>query len=259
MNPAQTQISIRAEVVPCYVRGQANTARIEIERSASDITLTSATYSLLDNGGQEIVASASATVAAGTATYALTTVHLPSTTACAAGWLERWVLVYSSQTYQYEREVAIGRRALVCPVSDTDLARRYARIAAQAPDGITWQDKIEAAWGEVLARLISMQMWPQRILSPQALQPPVLHLTLALVFEDLAHAQANRGNFLDLAKSYRDRYEAAMKSGTFAIDADDDGIDDAAGERREGLTPAVVLRGGSPYFFGERTLSTRGF
>jgi hypothetical protein len=169
------------------------------------------------------------------------------------------VLVYSSQTYQYEREVAIGRRALVCPVSDTDLARRFARIEAQAPDGVSWQDKIDAAWGEVLSRLISMQMWPQHILSPQALQPPVLHLTLALVFEDLAAAQANRGNFLDLSKSYRDRYESAMKTGTFAIDADDDGIDDAAGERREGLTPAVVLRGGSPYYFGERTLNSRGF
>lgn len=259
MNPAQTQLSIRATVVPCYVRGQANTAQIEVERSATDITLTSATYSLYDVGGTVVVDAASATVAAGTATYALTTGHLPASTTPAAGWQERWSLVYGGQTYAYDREVVIGRRAMSCPISDTDIRGRFERLAGQATDRNTWQDKIDEAWVTTLSRLIATNLWPNRILSPSALRPIVLAQVLVLIFEDLASQQPNRGNFLDLAKAYKDDLRNAWADVTAALDSDEDGVDDSGGLGRQPLSTGVMLRTAPPVGFSPSSLSLRGF
>ena len=259
MNPAQTQFSIRATVVPCYVRGQANTARIEIQRSAQDLTLTSATYSLYDQVGSVVVDAASATVTAGAASYALTTIHLPATLTPSAGWCERWDLIYGGQTYHYDREVVVGRRSMMCPIADRDITSRFERLAGQATDRTTWQDKIDEAWVTTLSRLIADGIWPQKLLSPSALRPVVFAQVLVLIFEDLASQQPTRGNFLELAKSYRDELKTAWSQVTAAVDADEDGVDDSGGTQRDPVKPGIVYRGAAPVWFSTTSLSTRGF
>lgn len=259
MNPSQTQISVRAVVVPCYVRGQANTASIEIERSAADLTVTSATYSLLDATGTAVVDAQAATIAAGSASYALTTTHLPSTLTPEAGWSELWVIVYSGQTYRYQREVVIGQRAMLCPISDTDLQRRFSRIAAQSSDRVSWQEKIDEAFTTVLTELIALHLWPQRILSPSTIRPIVLAQAIVLILDDMSMQQANRGNYAELAKSYRDQLAAAWTKMTVAMDNDEDGVDDSGGTERTPVQPAIVLRGAPPAGFSSHTLQSRGF
>lgn len=263
LNPADTSVTIRAQYTPVYGRGQANTARIDFERAGAAVTPSAVLYSLLGPTGTAIVDADAATVASGTASYALTTSELAATVELSAGYLERWAITYSDGTAQtYERTVTVGRRSLAPPIGQTDLEQRVQTLARQrsgVPTVSDWQGYIDQAWQDIVGELIARGVLPNRIVQPSALRRPHLHLSLSLIFEDFAGQQGANGNWLRLAELHYDRYKDAWAEATAQMDADDDGVPDDEGDLRTGLRSPVTYAGGTPTFMGAHFARVKGW
>lgn len=249
-NPGESQISIRAPWTPVYGRAQANTAKIEMELAGAAVTPSAVTYTLLGPTGSTVTTGAASTLGSGTATYALTSVHLPSTAALSAGYLERWVITWASgDPITYERLVMVGRRTLAPPVGQTDLEQRWRNLTRQRTGTLTdYQDALSQAWADVLGELQTAQVLPQRIIQPASLRAPMLHRALAIIFENMAAGQAERGNWMDLADREYTRYAQAMTRAIASVDRDDDGIPDAEGTAKTALVQGVIFNGAPETF-----------
>ena len=263
LNPADTLVTIRAQYTPVYGRGQANTAAIDFERAGAAVTPSAVLYTLNGETGTAIVDAAAATVASGTASYALTSSHLASTAELSAGYLERWAITYADGTVQtYERTVIVGRRSLSPPIGQTDIEQRLPNLARQRsgnPQVTDYQGYITQAWEEIVGDLVALGVLPNRIVQPSALRMPHMFLTLTLIFESFAMGQGERGNWLEMARMYRERYERAWSAATAQMDQDDDGVPDDEGRLRSGLRSPVLLTEAAPTFIGPRWARSQGW
>ena len=263
LNPASASVTIRAQWTPVYGRGQANTSQLSFELAGAAVTPASVAYSLLSPVGTAIVDAAAATVTTGTASYALTSTHLPATADLSAGYLERWAITYDSgDPATYERTVTVGRRTMAPPIGQTDLEERYPNLARQrsgVPQIADYQTLINQAWSDIIGALVSRGTLPNKIVQPSALRNVHIHRSLQLIYENFAMAQPDRGNWLEFAKTAEDRYTAAWSAATAQMDEDDDGVPDAEGDLRTGLRQPVIYNGGGPTFIGYRYAANRGW
>lgn len=244
LNPANSPLSIRSPYPPTYVRGQANRAQLAVSRGGSAITLASATYTLINPSGTTIVTGA-ATITAGYARYELTSTHLPSTAALSAGYLERWAYTETGQDPTvYERTILVARRGLQPAVSLADLEVRMPRISTlKAREATSWQDQLDAAWGDVLRHLISEGLYPARLIDPSALYAPHLHAAQIIIYRALAAGDPNTATYTAQAEQARMDLDKAWRECRAQIDRNDDGRSDDEGNTRS--TPAGIFYPGA--------------
>lgn len=154
-----------------------------------------------------------------------------------------WTLVLSGTTYVVDNDGIICARLLWPVITDADLIQRVSSLDSTATNAITsktnHQDKIDAAWHDIMSDLISDGVRPTWLRSPSSLRRAHVELTLHHIFQD----ESSRLNmaYRDLAKDYMDSYRREYKKLTALIDRDDDGQVDHAG--RKGVAPSSIWLG----------------
>lgn len=226
-NPAENLYSARSPYPPTYIRGRANATSLPIYRDGALVVPTSGTYTLYDAGGAVVVTGA-VTVAGSTATFALTSTHLPATAELSAAYQETWSLVFSDRTQVFDREIIVARRALHPVITDLDLQAVYQTLDRDRPASLTsFQAYIDEAWKRILSKLIGRGIYPHRIMSAEALRAWHTDLALGIFFADAARAQSARGNYLELHDRHMKAADAAWSELTLHMDNDEDGkVDD---------------------------------
>jgi hypothetical protein len=221
------------------VRGRAQTVEMRVEYAGAVVSVTASgsTFSLLKPDGTAIVDAEAVTVTAGVPSFALTTVHLPSTlTPLGEGYQEVWTLVTPTGTRIVDREAALCLRPLVPVVSQATLLEDYPNLMTfVGATAITHlQTFITSAWIEIVNRLVGEGHLAYLIKSGSAFRRPHKELSYAKLFGWLALHQAARGNWLELATKHQAAYEAAWKAMSFRTDDDHDGRVDDNSTRRGG-------------------------
>ena len=216
-------------------RGVAQTLTAPLYRDGAAVVATDAAAVLYDSGGQ--VVASGGTVSAGVATWALTP---SSTQTLATGYRVEWTITHAGGVVRSQTSAAVVRRALYPVITDDDLYRRQPTLDSAADDyrgpaGQTdWQDALDEAWTEILARLWGSGRRPALVMSPEALRGVHLYLTLALIYEGpLRHEES--------VPDYRMMYDQAWQSLAIVYDSDDDGAPDDQGQRQGAGVPVVWL------------------
>ncbi len=226
---ASTHYTARLLAPDLLERGRAQTLQCPVYRDGALVAPTEAgsTVSIYDAAGVAVVDGVAVTVTGSIAEYAYTPA---ASLDLGEGWRVEWSLIISGDPHLFRNDAALVRAALYPVVADADLFRRCSGLdpAGTSPlHSLTdLQDHRDEAWAEITLRLIAKGNRPNLVMSPSALRPAHLALSLALIFEDFASRL--REAYREIAKDYRDQYEAAWRDLAFLYDEDDDGeIDDA--------------------------------
>lgn len=204
--------------------------------------------SVYDDSNTAIVDGAAAAITGDVAEYTITAATLPSTLTLAMGWRVEWNLVVSTAerpdgVIRARNSAALVRWAWHPMISDVDVFRRVPALDPSSSTVITsatdYQGFIDEAATSLQRRLIASGNRPNLIMEPSALREPLLYLTLALIFEDLATRLSQA--YEVRAQEFRAAYESAWQSLTFEYDTDDDGVADA---NTRAAQPTVSLCGG---------------
>jgi hypothetical protein len=210
-------------------RAASNALTAPLYRDGAAVTATAVTASLVDGSGTAVATGG--TLAAGVATWSLTPA---ATLTLGIGYRVEWQITHAGGIVLHQTSAAIVRRALYPVITDADLYRREPLLNPAAPGYLgpvgltTWQDYIDEAWTELLARIWSQGSRPALVMSPEVLRAPHLYLTLAIAMRAMARDYDPR------AELYHGLFESAWSSLRWVYDSDDDGAPDDEGQRVAG-------------------------
>lgn len=247
--PSDLGFTFRIQGPSVLARGRGGVVRMEARLAGEVVAPTEGTFALLDEVGAEVAAGAVTIGADSIAEYELEAADLPATLALAPTYRERWDLVIDGRTYTVERSAVVARRALLCPVTQADLLRRYPNLDASGGRAApSLQHDIDEAWVVVVQRLIQGGQWPEAVVDQDALREPVLELALAYRFGALALVNPTMA---EREQRHLRAYEAAFAAAAYRRDSDGDGVADSQ-DRTAAAGP--VTRNGSPaWFYGSRS------
>lgn len=203
----------------------------------------SSTIDIIRPNGTMLVDGAAAPIVSSVPTYELSAASVPATEAFGPRWSVVWHHAYVAApvTETVRNEALLQRYQLVPTVTDQDL---YDRISALNPSDEAvihtrsgFEDKRMKAWRMIVRWLIQEGQRPDLVTSPSALHDAQEALTLALVYEDF-QSRLNEAWQL-MADRYRAEWRDTMRSLTFGVDRDEDGIPDG-----------VRAKAGGAYWFG---------
>ncbi|NCY01710.1 MAG: hypothetical protein EBX36_02085 [Planctomycetia bacterium] len=142
-------------------RGATQTIDCPVRHGAGGalVVPTGGTYSVLRPGGTPLVSAAPVVVSSSIATGTVT----PSAAeALGAGWTVELSLVIGGNAYPVRIEAFLCDWVPLCPVSEADLYLRLPELRHRVPQsqgergtGEGWQPQIDAAWYELVRRLLS--------------------------------------------------------------------------------------------------------
>ncbi len=160
------------------------------------------------------------------------------------GWVIEWSVNIDLVEYRFRNEAALVRRKLYAVVTDVDLFRRASALDPNGVNPITsvsnFQGYLDEAFTTIQLRLWSTGNRPNLIMSPSALRDVHLHLTLALVFRDLA-TRLNEA-YIEQAEHHHAQFEHAWSSLRFKYDnGPENGITED--DIRKGAVSSVWLCG----------------
>lgn len=240
--PAPTPYAFRFGAGPALVvRGQTTTVEVTVERDGAAPTITSATYALANEGGTSVGSGLAATVTGGNVSAAVPASWTTSED-LGPNWVETWSVVINAVTYTVKRDVALCAALLHCPVADADVIaeRRDLGRAEFLPDDVaSWQSYIDAAWKDVIDRMIEDGLRYWRIRSPSRLRRAVLARAMGKIMRDLSTRMEAGDKYDADADRWEAEYDKALGRLTLLLDQDEDGAIDA--EQAE--QPAVILTG----------------
>jgi hypothetical protein len=240
--PLATPYAFRFSAGPALVvRGTNTVVEVKAERDGAAATIAAANYSLVTPGGVALVTTQPGSVSGGAASYTVLGTAT-SGQALAPHYVETWDITIGGQTYTAKRDLALAACLLHCPVADSDLFRErrdLARADFLPADVASWQEYIDAAWADVVDRLVEDGVRYWRIRSPQRLRRPVLCLALRKIMEDLTTRMEAGDKYEADIERWENRYEAAWGRMVLLVDQDEDGVIDA----EEAEVPTVILTG----------------
>lgn len=251
MNPAEVGYTFRTPYPDMLALARAQNVQMPVYYAGALVapTASGSSFSLIKPDGTTLIDARAITISGSVATCALTAGDFPAATATLGeGYQEVWVLVLADGTTRtVDREAALAKRPLVPCVTDADLIEAYPTLNTILGSSLTsWQVFIDAAWKEIIGRIIGEGHLPYLIKSGWSFRVAHIELSLANLFRAQALAQA-RGNFLELSREHRTNYGAAWGRINFRTDDDHDGrVDDNTKRRGEG--GAVVHINGSPEY-----------
>ena len=223
--PSEVGAAFRVRAPEVYERGAAHVTRLEARLGGSVVTPSAATFVLRSPSGAS-VASGTATITGGVATFEVSAGSLPTTLAYGPGYVEEWDVTLSGQVYRPRRDAYLSRRALHCPVTQTDLLgsnpelQRALGSAVESFDG--WIDEV---WADTLIKLRGSGTWPEQIVEISSLAPYVRYASLAAVFRNLSISNERYSRAHDEHKRLA---AEAWRDVRYSVDHDEDGIPDNA-------------------------------
>ncbi len=237
-----TLYSARLEPYEWVQKGRDNVIKCPIYRDGALVAPASGTVSVYDDSNTAQVDGAAVTVSGSVAQYTIPTATL-SGLEYATGWRIEWVLSLSSVSHTFRQEAAHVRAPLWPIISDTDLRDgRYSDLDDLRPSGVSsYQTYIDAAWRDVLDRLIAEGKWPHYIVTAAALRLPHLHRSLELIFLDFHQSAGADSKWLQLAEHHGTEWGRSFRSVRYTEDRDEDGAADS--RRRKAAASVFWLNG----------------
>jgi len=240
--PSEVGAAFRVRAPEVYERGAVHVTRLEARLAGELVAPASATFVLRSPTGAS-VSSGSATITASVATFEVPAASLPATLAYGPGYVEEWdVTLSTGRVYKPRRDAYLARRALHCPVTQTDLLgsnpelQRALGSAADSFDG--WIDEV---WADTLIKLRGSGTWPEQIVEISSLAPYVRFAALTAVYRNLSISNERYARAHDEHK----RLAAdAWRDVRFSVDHDEDGTPDNAALLRG--AEGVIVRSSAP-------------
>lgn len=197
----RTLISARFRGPTLLVRGLDTIVEVDIERSAAPPTTTSVTFSLFDQGGNELISSAVATDTAGTLSYTVTAADTAALS-LGIGYMIRFEVEISSIEYRFSNNCAVCIQEVYCPIGTTDLTLRYTKLPDLMESGAAsyLQKYVTISWINLITRMYSggLNFWTIR--SPGHLREWLIVRALSYCLADLALVLGNGGPYRDEAR-----------------------------------------------------------
>jgi len=232
-------IAIRDPYPQVYCLGRARTARIAAHRDGELLPAVGpGTFSLLAPGGRAIVDAEAVTITEGVASYTIPAEVLVDTLRRGGSYIERWSPMWEGREHPVDREVAMSRVDLYPVITDADLIRVYPTLDRHRGTTIgSYQGFLDAAWGEIIRRMLSEGILTYAVMSPTALADLHRELTLAHIARAFMASQGVDTRWSEAKRDHLEAYERAWKTATWRTDEDLDGLPD--GDARRG--PAGVI------------------
>lgn len=216
-------------------RARENLLECPIYRDGELVVPTDGTCTVLASDGT-VAASGTISVVNDVATY---TVPVMSAYDYSKLWAVEWDLDMPDGTTRKFRNGAVLLRSIWYPdVSDRDLIRRVSGLDPTPAPGIqpltretTFQPKIDEASTVLQKMLLEEDRRPWYIIEAAKLREPLVLLTLALIFEDIA---TRRPELSATAANYRTQFKDAMSRVRFPEDTTQTGIASGARGVRNG-------------------------
>lgn len=240
--PSEIGAAFRVRAPEVYERGAAHVSRLEARLNGEIVTPSAAVTCVLRSPTGASVSSGTATTTGGVPAFETSAGSLPATLAYGPGYVEEWNVEINGTTYRPRRDAYLARRALHCPVTQTDLLgsnpelERALGSAVASFDG--WIDEV---WADTLIKLRGTGTWPEQIVEVSSLAPYVRFASLAAVFRNLTisnerYARAHEEHKRLAADAWRDV--------RFSVDHDENGTPDNATLLRG--TMGSVVRSSAP-------------
>jgi hypothetical protein len=164
------------------------------------------------------------------------------------GYVEEWSLTIDGVAYPpIRREAYIVRSDLYPTITTTDLYSVLSILETQLPRGMSdYQDYIDEAWNQIISRLVSMEAYPQVIVSSWAFRTCHIYWAMALIAEDFSQEESSQGKWTQAAERYRKKAVEEFDLVQFRTDRDEDGGSDA----NKDTTATVLYTTGTPNRWG---------
>ena len=252
---------------PDFLGYVAQTVSITVERDGVVLTPTAGTYTLSNAAGASVtgLAAAAATtlggstsatfdIPAGTLVDGVGAVLDPSDL-----YTSSWSLTIDGAVKTYQREAFICLLTVQAPITDDDLIRRCSALKGdyELPDGVTsWQDYIDEAFDQMIARLLAESVHPNQITSWYAFREVCARMAEAAIARDLMVTRSGSTRWLELytglmaTEEDPRSIEWAWAHKGYRLDRDGDGKPDSTGadESRPGNYWNNASEGGSRGF-----------
>ncbi len=216
-------------LTPAYLeRDRATPLSLGVYTAGALAAPSSGTISIYDDSNTAVVSAAAVTVSGSMATYTLASATV-SSKALGAGWRVEWSLVMpDTYTHVFRQDAALVRVRLAPVVTDTDLLERHTDLTSLRPSSQTsYEGYVLSAWRDIVGRLEGNGRRPYLIISPEALRPVHLYLTLSIIFRDFSVTVGDGSKFEALADRYEKMYQDAWAALSFTYDENDEGVGSA--------------------------------
>lgn len=236
----ETLYTIRYFYTVMLERAKTNTVELSVYRDGSLVSPASGTVTVYSDSGDKIVDAQAVTISNSIATYEILDTVLVSTLSLSTRWTIQWDLVMPDRTtpYRFTQPAALVLRRLYPVITDEDLEALHTELRDwKSQDHTSYQGYIDAAWKDVLSRLMEDGKWANLILSPESLRPVHLLKTVSIIFRDYSSSVAG-GKYEKLADLYDEKYEKRWDAMTFVYDMNEDALID---DGEEGIAGVPVL------------------
>jgi hypothetical protein len=245
----------RIRVPDVLERAKAFNAELPVYLDGSLVIPSVATFRLVDENGNDVIAESPSTITANIATYSISAGQIPATLSYSDSYMQYWNLTLpDGLVYEFKRPCALARSALYPVVVDLDLEAEYSSISQIRPQGdASFQVKLDEAWSKLIQRIRNNGSLEYLIMSPDTLRDSHMNLTLYLIFKDASSAGMGIDNtYMEHAREHLESYEKAFSRLSFKYDMEQNGIID---EKKRAGFPVIFTN--RPPRFGLR--SARGF
>jgi len=188
-------------------RDKAQTITVDIERSGSDPTISSATFTLYDPGGTKVIDGTAASISGGEISGTVGASDLDGKS-YGLGWLVQFDATIGGKVYRFLNDAAVCLARLYPPIGHTDLVNRHSDVANLLATGVTsLQQYIDDAWADITNRLYSDSVPFFRLRTPSAFRAAMFSRSFTLIFRDYSTLLDPGDRYAELA----DRYDAQFE------------------------------------------------
>jgi len=194
----------------------------------SELTLTSGTLVIYNEGNSEVVASTAATVSGSAAHYERTWTKATFPT---GRYRIVWSLVVSGPTtHVFDSNFEVVVRRFRRPIGDSDFSTRYPYLSGLLPTGATFDMYLNTAWSKIESVLYArLGRYPGNLIYPEQLQHCLEQWALADIYQAVSIGPGSE----DEAKADRYKLEAMASLDTAMAFVREDTDEDKSAEDDE--------------------------
>ena len=219
-------LTTRTPLPTMIPRGKATTLSLTLIDGVTGQTPSAGEWTLRDPGNTVVLTKAPSLGSTSTVTIDATDLDGE---AFGTGWVEEWVLTVGGVDLSpIRREAYLIRSDLRPVITDQDLYDLHSDLESLLPDDVDgYGAQRDAAWYQILARLIASENLPQTIVNSWALRTVHIYWTLAIIAQDYSTQEAGQGRWTSFASRYFDRAMTEYDALALKVDLDEDGDIDA--------------------------------
>ena len=203
-------------------RDKAQTVSVTIERSGAAPTISSATFTLYDPGGNTVIDGTVASISGGEISGSVGAADLDGKS-YGLGWLVQVDAAIGGKVYRFLNDSAVCLARLYPPIAHTDLVNRHSDVANLLATGVTsLQQYIDDAFSDLTNRLYSDSVPFWRLRTPSAFRAAMFSRSFALIFRDYSTLLDPGDRYAALADRYGIQYEEDVEKIRSKMDTGED-------------------------------------